>query len=78
MRPPKKQLLHEFIAAANSDDLRIRHEAAGWVVRCGDAVLLRPSETTAFDTPLQAFRVLAGVGIRCALIEWDGLDALHE
>ena len=37
-----------------------------------------PDGRTSFDTPQQAFRVLAGVGIRSAIIEWDGLDAITE
>lgn len=40
-----------------------------WHVVAGD---------TDFDTPQQAFRILAGAGIRCAVVEWDGLDALTE
>ena len=43
-----------------------------------DCVLMRPDGRTSFDTPQQAFRVLAGVGIRSAIIEWDGLEALTE
>lgn len=76
----QKLLLHAFAQAdaANPDTLRILHGEKGWSVSSGETVLMRPNGSTAFDTPQQAFRVLASVGIRCAVVEWDGLDALTE
>lgn len=79
--PEKKKLLLGAFArseAVSPDMLRILHGERGWSVRSGDVVLMRPNGSTSFDTPQQAFRVLAGVGIRCAVVEWDGLDALTE
>lgn len=80
MRAQKKLLLNEFVQAEveQSDWLRITHGELGRTVTSGDTVLMRPDGSTAFDTPQHAFRVLAGAGIRCAVIEWDGLDALTE
>lgn len=80
MRVKNKLLLNTFVQAeaVNPDMLRITHGEHGWTVASGDTVLMRPSGSTSFETPQQAFRVLAGVGIRCAVIEWDGLDTLTE
>ncbi len=79
--PVKKKLLLEAFAnseAVSPDMLRILHGEHGWSVSSGDVVLMRPNGSTTFDTPQQAFRVLAGAGIRCAVVEWDGLDAFTE
>lgn len=80
MKVKNKLLLDAFVQAEAStpDMLRITHGEHGWSVSSGDAVLMRLSGSTDFDTPQQAFRVLAGAGIRCAVVEWDGLDALTE
>lgn len=78
MAPKNKLLLNAFVKSASPDTLRVMHDDDGWLVSSGNAVLMRPSGSTYFDTPQQAFRVLAGAGIRCAVIEWDGLDALTE
>lgn len=86
MRAQKKLLLNQFLDAylqSKSDNcIRVLHLECGWTVACGDAVLdtvlMRPCGSTVFDTPEQALRVLAGVGVRRAVIEWDGLDALAE
>jgi len=74
----KKLLLKAFVQAADPDTLRILHLESGWSVTSDDALLMRPNGRSSFDTPEQALRVLAGVGIRCAVIEWDGLDAITE
>jgi len=57
-----KLLLAAFVKAENvsPDMLRITHEEAGWCVSSGNTLLMRPSGSTHFDTPQQAFRVLAG------------------
>lgn len=80
MSPPKKLLLNAFVEleAQNAERPRITHGESGWSVAGADCVLMRPDGSTSFDTPQQAFRVLAGVGIRSAIIEWDGLDAITE
>lgn len=80
MSSPKKLLLDAFaeLEAQSSERIRITHGEKGWSVAGTNCVLLRPDGRTSFDTPLQAFRVLAGVGIRSAVIEWDGLDAITE
>ncbi len=80
MRSPKKLLLKAFaeLEAQSTDRPRITHDENGWSVAGTDCVLMRPDGRTSFDTPQQAFRVLAGVGIRSAIIEWDGLDSASE
>ena len=80
MSSPKKILLKLFaeLEAQSPDRPLITHGENGWRVTGTDCVLMRPDGRTNFDTPQQAFRVLAGVGIRSAIIEWDGLDAITE
>ena len=80
MPSPKKLLLNAFVEleAESIDRPRITHGETGWSVTGTDCVLMRPDGRTTFDTPQQAFRVLAGAGIRSAIIEWDGLDAITE
>ena len=80
MTSPKKLLLKAFVEleAQSTDRPRITHGDSGWSVSGTDCVLMRPDGRTTFDTPQQAFRVLAGVGIRSAVIEWDGLPPLTE
>ncbi len=80
MTSPKKLLLKAFVEleAQSTDRPRITHGDSGWSVSGTDCVLMRPDGRTTFDTPQQAFRVLAGVGIRSAVIEWDGLAPLTE
>ncbi|MBB2778566.1 UNVERIFIED_ORG: hypothetical protein HNP28_003917 [Comamonas terrigena] len=80
MPSPKKLLLNAFVEleAESIDRPRITHGEKGWSVTVTDCVLMRPDGRTSFDTPQQAFRVLAGAGIRSAIIEWDGLDAITE
>lgn len=80
MKVKSKLLLDAFAQAEalNTDWPRITHGEHGWSVSSGDVVLMRPSGSTNFDTPQQAFRILAGAGIRSAVVEWDGLDALTE
>ena len=80
MKTPIKLMLDAFSAAeaSNPDRLRITHGEKGWSVSGDNTLLMRPNGSTVFDTPLQAFRVLAGAGIRSAVIEWDGLDPLKE
>ena len=80
MSSTKKLLLKAFVEleAQSTERPRITHCEKGWSVTGTDCVLMRPDGRTSFDTPQQAFRVLAGVGIRSAIIEWDGLDAITE
>lgn len=80
MSSPKKLLLKAFaeLEAQSTERPRITHGENGWSVAGLDCVLVRPDGRTSFDTPQQAFRVLAGVGIRSAVIEWDGLNAITE
>lgn len=80
MPSPKKLPLNAFVEleAESIDRPRITHGEKGWSVTGTDCVLMRPDGRTTFDTPQQAFRVLAGAGIRSAIIEWDGLDAITE
>ena len=80
MTSPKKLLLKAFVEleAQSTDRPRITHGDSGWSVSGTDCVLMRPDGRTTFDTPQQAFRVLAGVGIRSAVIDWDGLAPLTE
>ena len=77
---PTKLMLEAFTTAeaSNPDRVRITHGENGWSVNGNNSLLMRPNGSTTFDTPLQAFRVLAGAGIRSAVIEWDGIDAITE
>lgn len=80
MSTPKKLLLKEFVEleARSTERPLITLGESGWSVAGTNCVLMRPDGRTCFDTPQQAFQVLAGVGIRSAIIEWDGLDAITE
>lgn len=77
---PTKLMLDAFSTAeaSNPDRVLITHGENGWSVSGSNTLLMRPNGSTTFDTPLQAFRVLAGAGIRSAVIEWDGVDAITE
>ena len=86
MQFKRKLLLNAFVDAhvrsKNQGYIRVLHLEHGWTVACGDTsldtVLMRPGGSTSFDGPEQALRVLASAGIRCAVIEWDGLEAHVE
>lgn len=80
MQIQKKLLLNAFVQAeaVTPDTLRVTYGEDGWTVMGGDTVLMRPGGSTSFDGPEQALRVLASAGIRCAVIEWDGLEAHVE
>ena len=73
MGADRKLKLDAFVRAASPDKLRILHRDTAWWVRCGDVVLMRPCGSTAFSSVNEVFEVLAGVGIRCATVEWDGV-----
>ena len=80
MQIQKKLPLNAFVQAeaVTPDTLRVTYGEHGWTVMGGDTVLMRPGGATSFDTLEEAFRVLAGAGIRCALAEWDGLEVVVE
>lgn len=44
-----------------------------WEARCQHAVLLKPDGDVGFINLSALLSILAGVGIRCSKIEWDGL-----
>lgn len=70
----KKLTLQEFVSQASPDDCRIFHVGDGrWEVRCQAGVLAPPNGKTGFDDLIHLLSVLASVGIRCTVIEWDGL-----
>lgn len=72
----KNLTLQEFVSQASPDDCRIFHVGDGhWEVRCHSGVLAKPSGKTQFDDLVYLLSILAGVGIRCCDIEWDGLPA---
>lgn len=67
--------LEAFVRAASPDTLRILHCDGAWSARSGPNVLLRPDGSTRFTDLVELLGVLASVGIRCTVIEWDGLEA---
>lgn len=72
----KKLTLQEFVSQASPGDCRIFHVGDGlWEVRCQAGVLVQPNGKTGFDDLTYLLSVLASVGIRCTVIEWDGLPA---
>lgn len=73
MTSDTKLTLAAFVQVASPDTLRIIHRDTAWWVRSGDVVLQRPCGSTAFSSISEVFEVLAGVGIRCAVVEWDGV-----
>jgi hypothetical protein len=70
--------LHDFVRAFEPEMLRILHRDTAWWVRSGKHVLRRPCGSTAFSSVEEAMGVLAGVGIRCALVEWDGMRPIED
>lgn len=65
--------LKDFVRQAEPDQLRVLHRQAAWCVRSGALVLQRVDGSTAFETLEELLGVLASVGIRYSVIEWDGL-----
>lgn len=75
----KKLTLQEFVSQASPDDCRIYHVGNGlWDVRCKAGVLVQPSGKTGFNDLTGLLSILASVGIRCTVIEWDGLPAAGQ
>lgn len=66
--------LDEFLREASPELLRILHSESGWWVRSGKAVLLRPTGSIFFTSLPGLLAILAGAGIRCATVEWDGVE----
>lgn len=69
--------LVEFVQEASPDGLGLyRTEDGRWQARCDD-VALRCPETggASFADLLSLLAILAGAGVRCSRIEWDGLPA---
>ena len=73
-----KLALRDFVRAADPSKLRIIHRDTAWWVRSGDNVLQRPCGSTAFSSLDEALGVLASAGIRCALVEWDGIHPIED
>lgn len=72
----KKLTLKQFVHQASPDDCRIFHVGNGlWEVRCKSGVLSNQPNGAGFDDLTYLLSILAGVGIRCSEIEWDGLPA---
>ncbi|MCD5327875.1 hypothetical protein ACFFU8_09425 [Chromobacterium piscinae] len=75
----KQLTLKEFVSEASPDDCRIFHVGHGqWEVRCQAGVLVQPNGKTRFNDLTYLLSVLASVGIRCTVIEWDGLPAAGQ
>jgi len=75
----KRQLeLLAFVDAAEPTKLRIFNGDEGWFARSGDVTLSRPGGTIYFAELTHLLGVLASVGIRCCVIEWDGLDPMRD
>ena len=69
-------MLKEFVQAATPDTLHIVYNEGYWEARCHHAVLTKPSGSIEFSNLPELLSDLAGVGIRCSKIEWDGLPDL--
>lgn len=66
----------EFVLAASPDRLRIVFsDELLWEARSGDVTLAKPDGVVGFGNLPGLLSVLAGVGIRACIIEWDGLPA---
>lgn len=74
----KKIQLNAFVKVATPDRLRISHADGGWCVRSGEYVLMRPCGSAVFSSINETFGVLASAGIRCAVVEWDGVHAVTD
>ena len=70
--------INDFVQAASMEDLRVLHRDTAWWARSGKFVLMRPDGSTSFSSINQLLEVLAGVGIRCARVEWDGLTPRED
>lgn len=70
--------LDEFVQAADPDGLGIFLMAdRRWQARCRNVALRCPSTgLSTFDDLHRLLGTLAGAGIRCSRIEWDGMPAL--
>lgn len=73
MSSDRELTLTTFVEAASPETLRVIHRNTAWWVRSGDLVLQRPCGSTAFSSIDEVLQVLAGVGIRSAVVEWDGV-----
>lgn len=69
----KSLKLQEFAQAATPETLQIVYNEGYWEARCQHAVLLKPDGDVGFINLSALLSILAGVGIRCSKIEWDGL-----
>ena len=78
IKSEKKLQLNAFVKVATPDKLRVSHADGGWWVRSGEHVLMRPCGSTAFSSINETFGVLASAGIRCAVVEWDGVHAVTD
>lgn len=72
--PAQHLKLDAFVHAADPERLRILHRDGGWLARSGEVTLERTDGSMFFADVTQLLGVLAGVGIRCCTIEWDGLQ----
>ncbi|WP_454906702.1 hypothetical protein [Variovorax gossypii] len=74
----RKLILRDLVRQASPDTLRVVHRNAAWCAKSDDITLMRPDGSTSFSDLCELLGVLAGVGIRCAQVEWDGLPASNE
>lgn len=71
----KKLNVNQFAEEASSNDCAIVLVDGLWQARCTDGVLCKPDGDCDFSNLPGLMSILAGVGIRRCVIEWDGLPA---
>lgn len=72
--PTQNLQLKAFVQAAEPDTLRVLNGDGGWFAKSGEVTLQRPNGSKYFADLTHLLGVLASVGIRCCVIEWDGLE----
>lgn len=66
--------LNDFVHAARPATLRVLYGRDGWFAKDGDVTLQRPDGSNHFADLPELLGVLASVGIRRCVVEWDGLE----
>lgn len=72
--PTQHLQLKAFVRAAEPDTMRIIKGDGGWFARSGEVTLQCADGSKYFPDLTHLLGVLASVGIRCCVIEWDGLE----
>jgi hypothetical protein len=74
----RKLILRDFVRQASPETLRVVYRNAAWCAKSDEIALMRPDGSTSFTDLCELLGVLAGAGIRCSLVEWDGLPARDD